>query len=102
MTGLYSNARSVHLQKYKEFFDEDCVIVGFKEGDGLEKGCVIWICEIDGKEFACRPRGTREDRQGLFESGDNYIGKMLTVRYQEKTDDGLLRFPVGIAIRDYE
>jgi DNA ligase-1 len=102
MTGLYSNARSVHLQKYKEFFDEECEIVGFKEGDGLEKGCVIWICKIDGKEFACRPRGTREERQRLFESGDTYVGKMLTVRYQEKTDDGLLRFPVGIAIRDYE
>jgi DNA ligase-1 len=72
-------------------------------GDGVEKGCVVWICQTEeGKEFACRPRGTREERQQLFESGDNYIGKMLTVRYQEKTDDGLLRFPVGIAIRDYE
>jgi hypothetical protein len=26
----------------------------------------------------------------------------LTVRYQELTDDGVPRFPVGIAIRDYE
>jgi DNA ligase-1 len=33
MTGLYSNARSVHLQKYKEFLDEECKIVGFKEGE---------------------------------------------------------------------
>ena len=102
-TGLYSNCRSVHLQKYKEFFDEECRIVGFKEGEGVEAGCVIWICETDdGKPFSCRPRGSREERQVLFQSGDAYIGKMLTVRYQEKTDDGLLRFPVGIAIRDYE
>ena len=34
--------------------------------------------------------------------GEDYVGKMLTVRYQERTDEGLLRFPVGIAIRDYE
>jgi hypothetical protein len=27
---------------------------------------------------------------------------MLSVRYQEMTDEGLLRFPVGLAIRDYE
>ena len=101
-TGLYSNARSVHLQKYKEFFDEECHIVGFKEGEGAEAGCVIWLCEIDGKQFACRPRGTREERQELFRNGDEYVGKLLTVRYQEKTDDGLLRFPVGLAIRDYE
>jgi DNA ligase-1 len=102
-TGLYSNARSVHLQKYKEFFDMECKIVDFKEGEGAEEGCVIWICETeDKKQFACRPRGTREERQELFATGDEHVGKMLTVRYQELTDDGLLRFPVGIAIRDYE
>jgi DNA ligase-1 len=100
--GLYANNRSVHLQKYKEFFDMECEIVGFKEGEGAEAGCVIWICELDGKTFACRPRGTREEREELFEKGANFIGNKLTVRYQEKTDDGLLRFPVGIAIRDYE
>jgi hypothetical protein len=27
---------------------------------------------------------------------------MLTVRYQELTDDGLPRFPVGVGLRDYE
>jgi len=102
-TGLYSNARSVHLQKYKEFFDMECKIVDFKEGEGAEEGCVIWICETEaGKQFACRPRGTREERQELFATGAEHVGKMLTVRYQELTDDGLLRFPVGIAIRDYE
>ena len=67
-----------------------------------EAGCVIWICELDGKTFACRPRGTREEREELFEKGADFIGNQLTVRYQEKTDDGLLRFPVGIAIRNYE
>lgn len=100
--GAYSNARSIHLQKYKEFFDAEVKIVGFKEGEGAEEGCVIWLCELDGKTFSCRPRGTREDRQEQFLHGNQYIGKQLTVRYQEKTDDGLLRFPVGIAIRDYE
>jgi ATP-dependent DNA ligase len=111
--GIYANNRSVHLQKYKEFFDMECEIVGYKEGEGLDAGCVVWLCKIDGKTssktsgcqpktFACRPRGTREDRQELFRTGEDYVGKMLSVRYQEKTDEGLLRFPVGIAIRDYE
>jgi ATP-dependent DNA ligase len=100
--GTYSNARSVHLQKYKEFFDTEARITGFKSGEGAEEGCVIWICEYEGKTFACRPRGTREERMELFQNGDCHVGKKLTVRYQEKTDDGLLRFPVGLAIRDYE
>lgn len=100
--GIYENNRSVHLQKYKEFFDMECKIVGYKEGEGAESGCVIWLCELNGKQFACRPRGTREEREVLFQEGDTYVGKMLSVRYQEMTDEGLLRFPVGLAIRDYE
>ena len=100
--GVYSNARSAHLQKYKEFTDMEVEIVGFKEGEGLEEGCIVWLCKLNDKQFACRPRGTREERMELFQNGGKYIGKQLTVRYQEKTDDGLLRFPVGIAIRDYE
>jgi ATP-dependent DNA ligase len=100
--GLYSNARSIHLQKYKHFFDTEVKIVGFKSGEGAEEGCVIWECEYQGKTFSCRPRGTREERMNHYQNGASYIGKQLTVRYQQETDDGLLRFPVAICLRDYE
>ena len=95
--------RSVDLQKYKEFEDTEYPVMGFKEGDGLEKGCVIWICRTPkGQEFAVRPRGTHEERAALFAQGAKYVGKSLTVRYQELTTDGIPRFPVGISFRDYE
>jgi ATP-dependent DNA ligase len=98
--GLYKNARSDSLQKFKEFFDSEFKVVDYKEGEGLEGGCVIWVCETeDGQRFACRPRGTREERIELFKNGDRYIGNMLTVRFQELTDTGLPRFPVGICFR---
>jgi hypothetical protein len=98
--GLYKNARSSDLQKFKEFFDSEFKVVDYKEGEGLEGGCVIWVCETeDGQRFACRPRGTREERIELFKNGDRYIGNMLTIRYQELTDTGLPRFPVGICFR---
>jgi hypothetical protein len=102
--GLYKvGHRSKDLQKYKEFLDEEFPIVGFKEGDGLEKGCVIWTCRTaTGLEFDCRPRGTREERCTLFRAGATYIGKPLSVRFQEWTDDKVPRFPVGLTIRDYE
>lgn len=104
MTGKYNPGhRSTDLQKYKEFLDEEFPIVGFKEGDGVEKGCVLWRCvTASGLEFDCRPRGTREDRIALFRNGPKYIGKKLTVRFQEWTTDGKPRFPVGLTIRDYE
>lgn len=101
--GVYSNNRSAHLQKYKEFMDDEYKVIGYEQGQGLEEGCVIWVCETsDGKPFNCRPRGSREDRQEMYLHGDDYVGKNLTVRYQELTDDGKPRFPVGISFRDYE
>lgn len=104
MNGKYKiGHRSPELQKYKEFCDAEYPVVGFKQGDGEERGCVIWqCCTPSGLEFAVRPRGTRADRAELFANGAAYIGKLLIVRYQELTTDGVPRFPVGISFRDYE
>jgi DNA ligase-1 len=102
--GIYKlNHRSSDLQKYKSFQDDEYEIIGFKEGTNTDEGCVIWECKTpNGLEFSVRPRGTKEQRTEWFDNGESYIGSLLTVRYQELTDDGIPRFPVGIAIRDYE
>jgi ATP-dependent DNA ligase len=100
--GGYLNDRSIDLQKYKEFSDTEVTILGFKSDKGEDQGCVIWICEYEDKLFAFRSRGSQEQRRKQFQNGATYIGKHLTIRYQGKTDDGRLRFPIGIAIRDYE
>jgi ATP-dependent DNA ligase len=100
--GMYRcNYRSHDLQKYKEFEEDEFRIIGFTQGDGRDKGTVIWMCETkEGKEFTVRPRGTIESRRKLFESGKKYVGKMLTVIYQELTEEGKPRFPVGKDIRE--
>lgn len=93
--------RSKYLQKYKEFMEEEYKIIGFHEGSGDEKGAIVWDCiTSDGKSFAVRPKGTFETRQQLYDNGDKYIGKKLTVIFQELTSDGIPRFPVGKDIRD--
>jgi DNA ligase-1 len=95
--------RSTDLQKYKEFEDDEYEVVGFTEGEGHEKGLVIWTCKTTGgKKFNVRPRGTHEERAALFKEAASYVGKKLTVRFQELTGDGIPRFPVGISFRDYE
>ncbi len=100
--GIYElNKRSKYLQKFKEFIEEEFKIVGFHEGTGDEKSAVIWDCITkDKKTFAVRPKGTFESRKKLYEDGDKYIGKLLTVIFQEYSSDGVPRFPVGKAIRD--
>jgi len=101
INGLYrTNYRSHDLQKYKEFIESEYEIVGFKEGDGRDKGTVIWICKTHDSTFSVRPRGSIEMRKELYENGNNYIGKKLTVIYQELSEMGIPRFPVGKSIRD--
>ena len=100
--GMYRcNYRSNDLQKYKEFQEDEFRIVGFIEGDGRDKGTVIWVCETkEEKTFRVRPRGTIENRKKLFKAGEKFVGKMLTVIYQELTEEGKPRFPVGKDIRE--
>ena len=104
-SGLYEeNTRSVHLQKLKKFIDEEFEIIDYTTPDqGKEVGCVIWICKTkEGKKFSVRPSGNYQERKKLYREAKKYIGKMLTVRYQELTNGHVPRFPVGVTIRDYE
>jgi DNA ligase-1 len=95
------NFRSHDLQKYKEFMEDEYAIIGYTQGDGRDKGTVIWICQTkDKNEFKVRPRGTIAARTFLYNNGDKYIGKMLTVIYQELTEEGKPRFPVGKDVRE--
>jgi DNA ligase-1 len=99
--GVYrANYRSNDLQKYKEFLEDEYRIIDFTQGEGRDAGAVIWVCETaDGKEFTVRPRGTMEQRRDWFNEGGSYIGKNLTVVYQELTEEGKPRFPIGKAVR---
>ena len=95
--------RSYDLQKVKRFVDKEFKIIGGKDGTGRETGLVIFKCVTDdGLEFDVRPKGTHEDRAEIYKNLGSYLGKDLTVKYQELTDDGIPRFPVGISVRDYE
>jgi DNA ligase-1 len=95
--------RSNDLIKMKAMMDQEFPIVDFREGVGQETGTVIWVCETEnGAQFSVRPMGTRERRKEWFNNGEQYLGELLTVRFQEWSKDMIPRFPVGVGIRDYE
>jgi len=99
----YEFTRTKNLQKYKNFEDNEFEIIDYKQGEGHDDGTVIWKCKTkEGKIFDVRPVGTVEERQKLYKNGDDYIGKLLTVTYQNISELGVPRFPVGKTIRDYE
>jgi ATP-dependent DNA ligase len=99
----YAHKRSYDLQKFKNFIDDEFVIVDIKEASGNDEGTAILQCRTEqGECFWVRPRGPRAYRAEILRQKDLLLYKLLTVRYQNMTDKGVPRFPVGIIIRDYE
>ncbi len=99
----YVSGRTKYLQKFKKFIDEEFEIVGVDEGSGTDEGTAIFICKTkDDQTFHVRPKGTLEIRREYLRKFDNILGKFLTVKFQEYSDYGIPRFPVGICVRDYE
>jgi DNA ligase-1 len=106
--GLYMfQYNSNDIEKVKEFLDDEFEIIGGKAGTGTDEDCIIYRCITkEGKEFDARPRGSVEDRKQMLINLPNDIGKKLTIRFAEWSEDGVPLQPVGIpeaeAVRDYE
>lgn len=98
----YENKRSYNLQKYKHFFDAEYTVIGFEQQEN-EDTLGALICEDAQKRvFKARPKMTHAAKQEIWDNQKKYLGKRVTVKYQELTSYGIPRFPVAIAFRDYE
>ena len=95
----YDSKRSKNLIKHKEFEDEEFQIVSIEEGKGNWAGAAkrVEIRLKDGTTQFSGVRGSFDMLKNLLYNTDDYIGTDVTVRYQNKTDDGKLRFPVIVA-----
>ena len=101
----YEMKRTKYLLKYKQFITEEATITGYSVGRGKEKDVIFFtIKDMRGNVMEnLRPRGTFEQRKYLLENNpDQLIGKEVTIQYQELSIDNIPRFPVVLAIRDYE
>ena len=103
-TSIYEiGKRSNYLLKFKEFQTEEYEIIGANCGHGRDADAVVWVCKTaTGHEFTVRPEGTIKQREVYYANRNRYIGKLLTVRFQNLTALGVPRFPVGVVIRVYE
>ena len=99
--------RGPRLLKYKEFNDKEFTITGYwydqRQYDGALHRCIKFKCYSDtGITFDVVPKGSLKQRNRWFKEGWKFIGKELTVRYQELSEDGVPIFPIGVGIRDFE
>lgn len=108
MDGLYKpDARSADLQKVKLFMDEEFPIVDAYENSGKMKGQCSFVCVTqDGHKFSVKPEGDDALRRRYWDDWQKgeLNGALLTVRFFAWTTskNSVPRFPVGVAIRDYE
>lgn len=95
---LYKSGKCNHILKYKLFADEEGTILDIVPSDS---GIIVEVEDRRGnivkiKEFADL------DVAELLRTADTVVGQSLTFRHKGLTSTGRPKYPVGIAIRDYE
>ena len=101
----YQQRRSHGLQKVKDFSDTEITITGFVEGKGKFTGGLGKFLGVDddGREIEVPfQRCTIANRKKIWENRKNYLNKVATFEYFERTPSGNYRFPQFKTIRDYE
>jgi DNA ligase 1 len=104
LDGQYENKRSYNLLKRKTFTDSEFVIKDIIPGVGNRSGMAgkILFAQEDGKKFEASIKGSRSYFRELLFNKQKYIGEFATVKHFNRTPDGIPRFPVVKAIRNYE
>ncbi len=104
-----SGQRSNDLIKMKPKFTDEYKIIGYTSGKrGKDANAIIWICETkEGNQFNVTPKDiTYEERESLFAEAEKnfeqFRGKMLTVEYEDLSNDNIPQRAKALVIRDYE
>lgn len=95
--------RTNDILKFKEMEDIDGIVVDVLEGkeDSKFQGTLgALVVEHDGGVMTKVGSGfTDAERNEIWADREGVIGSMVEVQYQNKTSDGVLRFPVFIRFR---
>ena len=101
---VYKCGRSWSLRKFKEFHDEEAMLIDWVEGKGKRKGTIgkFKAVDADGVVFGMPVMDNFAYLQENFEYMKQWLGKTATFTYFEKTKAGSYRHPLFKCIRDYE
>jgi DNA ligase 1 len=92
----YVKARSSTILKVKKFLDMEVIVDDYEPGEGRHKGRVgaLWVKLSTGVK--CKVGTGLKDKD---RDNPPARGSIITVKYQEVTEDGALRFPVYVGPR---
>jgi ATP-dependent DNA ligase len=95
LDGLYTiNKRSNDLQKFKDFVDEEFLIVDvIPAGGGSSADVGKFVCVTEsGERFESTATGDYETRHDYLVNKQNYVGKYARVKYREMSGKNSVPF----------
>ena len=100
--GYYEFKRSYSWQKMKPEETIDLPIVEVQEGTGKYKNQLgAFICLFaNGKHVRVGSGFKDDEREKFWKEKQSLLGQIIEIKFQEKTNDGSLRFPVFIRFRN--
>ena len=100
LSAPYHFGRNYSVMKLKAFHDVDLPIKGFTEGTGRHRkklGAVV--VDYKGVDVQVGSGFSDELREQIWNDQENFLERMIEIRYQEVTPDGSLRFPTFVCFR---
>jgi ATP-dependent DNA ligase len=100
----YKCGRSWNLRKFKDFHDDEAMILDWVEGKGKRKGTIgkFMAQDSEGNIFGMPVMDNFKYLQDNFEEMKTWVGKLATFTYFERTNANSYRHPLFKCIRDYE
>jgi ATP-dependent DNA ligase len=101
LNGTYKlAAKNVDLLKVKRFHDAEFKVVGWRLG---KDGKILYQCvQEEGLPFDVTPMGTDEEKGEMLKTADRDIGKLMTVKFQERSVDNIPLITTGLGFRGAE
>lgn len=99
----YEFKRTDNLMKIKEMKSQDCIIQQVIRGKGKysEVMGAIRVLQEDGQTICEVGTGfSNEARTNFWNEQEDLKDKMVEIKYQELTPDGVMRFPVFLRFRE--
>ena len=99
---MYKNKyRALKMRKWKYFIDEEYPVIGIKKDRGVDVEHFVWRCKTkEGEKFSAKPMGSAEEKEYYYDNYKDYIGQLLTVKFQELSEIGVPRFPIAKGFRE--
>ena len=101
---VYKCGRSWNLRKFKDFHDDEALLLDWVEGKGKRKGTIgkFMAQDSEGNIFGMPVMDKFDYLQDNFEEMKTWVGKLATFTYFERTNANSYRHPLFKCIRDYE